>query len=217
MYRRRGQWALKNTGKTQKPTVAAISKKFGKKGAERKILPKGPSQYLPEGSFIPKVKKSKVYQTPRLRSSIQPGTVLIILAGKYSGRRVVFIKQLTSGLLLVSGPRKLNGVPLRRVNQSYVIATSTKVDISGVKVDEKINDAFFTKPAEKTKKTESEFFADKKQEKPKANPEKLALVKAVDTAVLAAVKKDKLLVGYLRSSFSLSNSQFPHKLKILNG
>ena len=42
----------------------------------------------------------------------------------------------------ILGPYKVNGVPLRRVPQSYVIATQTKLDISGVDGD-KIDDDMF--------------------------------------------------------------------------
>lgn len=53
----------------------------------------------------------------------------------------------------------MNGVPLRRVNQAYVIATSTKVDLEGVQLPE-INDAYFAKEKVSSKKTkEEQFFA----------------------------------------------------------
>lgn len=63
----------------------------------------------------------------------------------------------------IAGPFKINGVPLRRVNQSYVIATSTKIDISGVNLD-KFDDRYFAKEVEnKKKKTEGEFFEAEKE------------------------------------------------------
>ena len=58
-----------------------------------------------------------------------------------------------------SGPYKVNGVPLRRVNQTYVIATSTKVNLEGVAVPA-IDDAYFAKEKVAAKKDkEEQFFA----------------------------------------------------------
>merc|ERR1719450_1934164 len=98
----------------------------------------------------------------KLRKSISPGTVLILLAGRFRGRRVVFLKQLESGLLLVTGPYNVNGVPLRRVNQRFCIATSTKVSVGDA--GKSVNVAFFARDAKKKEKnSESGFFNQKKE------------------------------------------------------
>ena len=83
-----------------------------------------------------------------------------MLAGAARGKRVVFLKQLASGLLLVTGPFKVNGVPMRRCTASAVIATSATVDISGVKVPDHVDDSYF-KRAAAPKKTEEGIFESK--------------------------------------------------------
>jgi large subunit ribosomal protein L6e len=101
------------------------------------------------------------------RSSLQPGTVLILLAGRFRGKRVILLKNLDQGVLLVTGPFKINGVPLRRVNSRYVIATSLKVDLAGIdeaKLEEISRPKYFTAEKAKEKASEEAFF--KQGEKP---------------------------------------------------
>lgn len=101
------------------------------------------------------------------RSSLQPGTVLILLAGRFRGKRVILLKTLDQGVLLVTGPFKINGVPLRRVNARYVIATSLRVDLTGVdeaKIEEVSRPKYFTAEKAKEKASEEAFF--KQGEKP---------------------------------------------------
>lgn len=138
VFGRRGLY--KGLKKTEKPaaTEAATTKEVqvgGEKNGGKRAVPTSKASRFYPAEDIRQPKKSRKSPKPtKLRSSITPGTVLIILAGRFAGKRVVFLKQLESGLLLITGPFKLNGVPLRRVNQAYVIATSTKVDLGEVKV-----------------------------------------------------------------------------------
>ena len=59
----------------------------------------------------------------------------------------------------MTGPYKVNGVPLRRVNQAYTMTTSTKVDLKGVNVNN-IEDQFFKKEKKAGKSQEEKFFAE---------------------------------------------------------
>ena len=93
---------------------------------------------------------------PAASKTLTPGKVLILLAGKFRGKRVVLLKQLPSGLLLVSGPHKINGVPLRRVNPAYVLATSAVVPLNGVNVAA-VDDQYFRKELPRGKRSEENF------------------------------------------------------------
>ena len=92
------------------------------------------------------------------------------------------VKHLSSGLLLVTGkdlleiscfvnslfpwsivgPHKLNGVSLRRVNQIYVIATSTKLELSSANFDS-YDDKFFKRVRPTKKNAEKDIFDSKKE------------------------------------------------------
>eukprot|EP01091_Cochliopodium_minus_P020269 TRINITY_DN8807_c1_g1_i1.p1 TRINITY_DN8807_c1_g1~~TRINITY_DN8807_c1_g1_i1.p1 ORF type:complete len:213 (-),score=52.57 TRINITY_DN8807_c1_g1_i1:53-691(-) len=157
----------------------------------------------------------------RLRPSLTPGTVVILLSGVHAGKRVVFLKQLNSGLLLITGPYNVNGVPIRRVNQAYVIATSTKIDIKNVKIPETLNDEYFrrtTKRVEK-KKSVKDLLGEKgkkteeKVQKNQLPEQRITDQKNLDSQITPLIQKVPLLRDYVKSRFSLRKGQFPHELK----
>jgi large subunit ribosomal protein L6e len=151
------------------------------------------------------------------RGTLQPGTVLILLAGRFRGKRVVLLKNLDQGVLLVTGPFKINGVPLRRVNSRYVIATSMKVDLAGLdeaKVEEISRPKYFTAEKAKEKAGEEAFFKQgEKPQKKEVSSSRAADQKAIDKALIANIKKVDMLASYLATSFSLRKGDKPHAMK----
>merc|ERR1712226_1437834 len=116
------------------------------------------------------------------------------------------------GLLLITGPFKINGVPLRRVNQVYVISTSTKIDVSKVDVSG-INDSFFQKEKTVKKKKEGDEFFEAEETKKELSQEKKDMQKKVDSALMPSVQKVPNLYLYLNAKFSLTKNDLPHEMK----
>jgi len=201
-----------------------VVKKIGgeKNGSKRKVLVKKGRKWYPTEDQ-PKKKRTghKTFRTHKrtLKAGIVPGSVLIILAGRHRGKRVVFLKQLASGLLLVTGPFKINACPLRRMHQQFVIATSTRLDISGVKVPEHIDDKYFKVKKDRSpkgKKGDGGDIFDTKAVAYKPDEQRKKDQIDVDKQLIDVVRKNKekkLLLAYLGSYFQLRNRTFPHKLK----
>ena len=149
----------------------------------------------------------------KLRSSISTGKVLIILSGRFKGRRVVFLKQMESGLLLVTGPYKVNGVPLRRVNQAYVQPTSTVIDVSGINVSD-ITDKYFQRS--KIDRDISKVTPWASLDKAAVDEERLNAKKvrqaAMDKKLMAVISKTPMLKKYLSKRFSLRSGTKPHDM-----
>jgi large subunit ribosomal protein L6e len=203
--------------KQQKPALKKKPVGGERNGKERLVRTKRFPRYYPTEERPKKfsVKRKKFSNHPRrFRSSLTPGTVVILVAGKHAGKRVVIVKQLSSGLLLVTGPSKLNGVTLRRVNQIYVIGTSTKLDLSSAKFDN-LDDKFFKRVRPAKKNAEKDIF-DSKKEKSQFSEERRQAQRDVDSVILNAIKANadsSLLRRYLKSRFQLWNGVLPHKLK----
>jgi len=199
----------KGDTRTAAQKEAALAKKKSASSANRPNINTS-RFYAADDIKIPLRSRRTRTQTPHtLRKSLTAGTVVIILAGRFRGKRVIYLKQLESGLLLVTGPYKINGVPLRRVNAAYVIATSTHINISKVDIS-KIDDNFFDKPEKKhTKTKEGKFIAEKKEKTP-ISAERKQTQSKIDGALKSIIAATPNLDNYLNAKFSLTHGQKPH-------
>ena len=147
--------------------------------AKRNILPKSRMHLKPKDDKKPYVqekakkhfkRKCKEPKPTHIAQKLKPGQIVIILSGRFRGRRVVYLKNLKSNLLLVTGPYKFNGVPLKRVNSAYCLPTNTFVEIDN-KCADKVDDELF-KRVEIHRAKEADFFEDGKTKKERIKKER---------------------------------------------
>ena len=146
-----------------------------------------------------------------ISAPLTPGQVVIILSGRFRGRRVIFLKKLESNLLLVTGPYKYNGVPLKRVNAAYVLPTNTKLNIKE-EIAKNVNDKIFER-VDIERKKEEDFFEEEKKKKERITEDRKKLQTEVDTEVKKAVDAVPMMKEYLRNRFALKNGDKPHLMK----
>jgi len=209
----------KKTPKTLKPKKLVYKEKQvggEKNGGKRLVLIKKKPRSYPTQNKVNKHPSKKTFkqQKRNIRPTLRPGKVLILVAGPHRGKRVILLKALESGLLLVTGPFKINGVPLRRVSQNFVIATRTRVRLPENILPETINDDYFKRVKKQKPKGEDVFATPKERYTP--SDVRKTDQKAIDKAVLTAIKKRKdksVFVKYLASMFGLKRTQYPHRIK----
>jgi large subunit ribosomal protein L6e len=196
----------------EKGNLLTKRKDARKKNAEENKGLKFKKNWYPVSNLKGHFKRAcKIPKKTHISAELVPGQVVIILSGRFRGRRVVFLKKLETGLLLVTGPYKYNGVPLKRVNAAYVLPTNTKLTIDA-KVADEIKDDFF-KRIEIERKEEKDFFADEKTKKERITEERRNAQNKIDTEVKKAVDAVPMMKDYLRNRFALKNGDKPHLMK----
>jgi len=195
-----------------KGDLLAKRKEARKKNAEENKGLKLKKNWYPVSDLKTHFKrKCKIPKKSHISAELVPGQVVILLSGRFRGRRVVYLKKLESGLLLVTGPYKYNGVPLKRVNAAYVLPTNTKL-----KVDEKIAEGIKEELFKRVNiqiKEEKDFFVEEKAKKERVTDERKKAQNDIDTQVKKAVDEVPMMKEYLRNRFALKNGDKPHLMK----
>jgi len=213
VYRKRALYKRKKTATAPVAKVEAEKTKVkpiggDKNGGERTVPIQREPRFYPTEDVKKPLRHRKTVRPSKLKKSLTPGTIAILLAGRHKGKRVVFLKDLQdSGLILVTGPYKVNGVPLRRVPQSYVIGTQTKIDISGCDLD--IDANLFKRQAKA--KAANEMF-EESSEGYSPSEERKALQEKVDESIIGEISKEPHLRKYMQQLFTLRKKQFPHEM-----
>merc|ERR1719370_1597935 len=127
VYRKRALYKRNKTATAPaakaKPETTKVKPIGGDKNGQERVVPiQKASRFYPTEDVKKPLKHRQTPRPTKLKKSLTPGTIVILLAGRHKGKRAVFLKDLReSGLILVTGPYQVNGVPLRRRFLSHML------------------------------------------------------------------------------------------------
>uniref|UniRef100_A0A1A9VXZ2 Uncharacterized protein n=1 Tax=Glossina austeni TaxID=7395 RepID=A0A1A9VXZ2_GLOAU len=126
---------------------ALYSLKGAKNGSERLVYKKKPKANYPTKRFVKKRPTKHFFNQHKrnIRRNLKPGTVLILLAGRHQGKRVVLLKSLASSLLLVTGPFAIEKEKTTGESDIFTIKKERFMPNEQRKKDQKVLDAAIIK------------------------------------------------------------------------
>lgn len=135
------------------------------------------------------------------------GSVVIILEGEYSGKRVVCVHVLNAKEAVVIGPSTINGVNLTKIRRDRLIVTKQTVSLKDVSLS-KETISFLQNPP-KTVEEKVDMLEKKKTEV--QIPEHVKEDQnRIENCLSTEIKKTNLLTEYLQEPFSLKKGEIPH-------
>ncbi len=70
--------------------------------------------------------------------AVEVGRICVKITGREAGKKCIIVDVIDKNFLLITGPKKVNGVKRRRVNLSHVEPTKKKINIGRGESDKEI-------------------------------------------------------------------------------
>ncbi|ELA48095.1 hypothetical protein VCUG_00333 [Vavraia culicis subsp. floridensis] len=147
-----------------------------------------PMDDMPE--YIKKILAMKQKRARKARKDLEPGMIVVVLEGQYSGSRVVFLKQTEDNRAVCIGPSSVNNIPLFSIDERFLLSTSTIL---------KVNDYDL--------KDVKECSMDVNYENNESETSELE--RRIEGDVLKEIAKMKFMKTYLKSPFKVTDNEHP--------
>lgn len=128
-------------------------------------------------------KHNRKSQTPR--TDLIVGDMVVVLEGRYTGSKVIFLKQTNNNMAIVSGVKEINDIGIFKINERYLFKLS--VNIGNISTDNITDDVYESKLNEK--------IDDKK---------KATINEAINNMLIASISKIDFLKGYMVEPFQVN-------------